>query len=787
MIERLTAALQGRYEIQRELGEGGMARVYLAQDVRHNRQVALKVMRPDYASAIGPERFLREIQFVARLQHPKVVPLFDSGEADGILFYTMPYIEGDTLRRRLQAERQLPVDGALRIAMDVCDALEHAASRGLVHRDIKPENILLSGGHALVMDFGIARQRGGTSDTATGMAVGTPAYASPEQNTADTVDVRSDIYSLGCMLFEMLVGTPPFAGATPQATMMRHAVDPPPPLRTVRPSVPAQVESAVFKALEKVPADRHQTPMELRRALEAGLEEFASGVRTPTPAARPAHRRPATKWWAVAGLAALTAFLGWWIGKSNPVGTTGGAPSIAVLAFTDRSEARNAEHLGDGIAEELILALSGVSDLRVAARTSAFSFKSKDVVVQQIGRELGVRNVLEGSVRRVGDSVQVDVNLMKAADGFPIWTHSVTAHLREIGDLKDLLASSILGKLGVTPSEEARKRLAGRSASSAEAYDEYLQGRFILNKRDTEMPRAIPKLQRAIALDPAYAPAHASLGVLYGLVGLYGVLPPLTVFPLARAQVDSALALDPDNAEALAALGLIKTVFEWDWNGARAAFRRSLQVSPNNPQTLGWLAMFQIVAERSLEPSMESSRRAIAVDPMAYVPRVSLAQPLLLLGRPNDAIVELEAAVAANPRSALYVSSYLLHAYALAGRWDEAYALAEEFVTKTGRTPLAVSSQGMLFARAGRMKDAERALAELTERSKRERVQPLTFSHLLVSMKRYDEAFAKLDEAITLKESLVLSLRLFPEFRNATVEADPRYWAILARTGLNLR
>ena len=353
MIERLTAALQGRYEIQRELGEGGMARVYLAQDVRHNRQVALKVMRPDYASAIGPERFLREIQFVARLQHPKVVPLFDSGEADGILFYTMPYIEGDTLRRHLQAERQLPVDGALRIAMDVCDALEHAASRGLVHRDIKPENILLSGGHALVMDFGIARQRGGTSDTATGMAVGTPAYASPEQNTADTVDVRSDIYSLGCMLFEMLVGTPPFAGATPQATMMRHAVDPPPPLRTVRPSVPAQVESAVFKALEKVPADRHQTPMELRRALEAGLEEFASGVRTPTPAARPAHRRPATKWWAVAGLAALTAFLGWWIGKSNPGGATDGAPSIAVLAFTDRSEARNAEHLYLQLSEAL--------------------------------------------------------------------------------------------------------------------------------------------------------------------------------------------------------------------------------------------------------------------------------------------------------------------------------------------------------------------------------------------------------------------------------------------------
>src|SRR5437016_3880345 len=377
---RLQVALAERYTINRELGRGGMATVYLAEDLKHRRLVALKVLSPDLGAALGKDRFLREIDIAARLTHPHILPLHDSGEADGLLYYVMPYVEGQSLRGRLVRERQLPLEDALHITRQVADALCYAHSRDVVHRDIKPENILFQSGHAVVSDFGIARAigvAGGGSVTGTGIAVGTPGYMSPEQTRGIAqLDGRSDLYSLGCVLYEMLAGDPPFTGWSAQAILARQEFEPVPRLRTVRDTVPDWVEQAVTRALAKAPADRFRTA--------AGFIAALTQPRTITGA------EPA---------AAL-------------VQPSAAANSIAVLPFLNMSADPENEYFSDGMTEEIVHALSAVGSLRVASRTSSFAFKGATQNIRTIGEKLQVRTVLEGSVRRADTKLRVTARLI---------------------------------------------------------------------------------------------------------------------------------------------------------------------------------------------------------------------------------------------------------------------------------------------------------------------------------------------------------------------------------------
>src|SRR5438874_10374052 len=372
-LARVQAALAGRYTIERELGRGGMATVYLAQDRKHHRQVAIKVLKPELAAALGPERFLREIDTAARLNHPHILPLHDSGEAEGFLFYVMPYVDGESLRDRLSREKQLPLGDALQIAREVADALSYAHSHDVVHRDIKPENILFEAGHAVVTDFGIARAitaAGGEKLTGTGIAVGTPAYMSPEQAAASArVDERSDIYSLGCVLYEMLAGEPPFTGPSAESIVRQHLAAAPPQVSAMRAAVPPAIDEAIVRALAKTPADRFATAAEFVVALAAPAPRVrATGRRTSRLAAGAA----ATLLAAAAGLFVL----------SRPHGTPALAgrtgQSIAVLPFVNVSGAPQEEYLSDGISEELINALSKLPQLQVVARPSSFAFKGKN-------------------------------------------------------------------------------------------------------------------------------------------------------------------------------------------------------------------------------------------------------------------------------------------------------------------------------------------------------------------------------------------------------------------------
>jgi serine/threonine protein kinase/Flp pilus assembly protein TadD len=514
LLSLLQTRLGARFTIERELGRGGMGTVYLAQDRKHRRAVAIKVLEPRVAAALGTARFQREIEIAASLAHPHIVGVHDSGDVDGVLFFVMPYVEGESLRARLERDRSLRIDEAVRIAAAVADALAYAHGRGVVHRDIKPENILLSGGHALVADFGVARAiaaAGAETLTATGLLVGTATYASPEQAGGDReVDGRSDTYSLGCVLFEMLSGEPPFSGATTQAIVLRHLGAPAPSVRVLRPSVPDWLDQAVQRALAKAPADRFATATDFARAISA-----------PDPAARPAR------------------------------------PSVAVLPFANLSPDPGSEYFSDGITEEIITALARIPALDVTARTSSFAFKGRTEDVRRIGQQLNVTTVLEGSVRRAGGRLRVTAQLIDTADGYHLWSEKFDRQIEDVFAIQDEIAERIAVALAGLLGSEAAARSKGERAPTTdlEAYDLYLRGRELFHQfRRKQFVRARELFREAVARDPGFARAWA--GIAMGSSYLF------TTFDAspenageAEAASRRAVELAPDVAEARAARG----------------------------------------------------------------------------------------------------------------------------------------------------------------------------------------------------------------------------------------
>ena len=474
-LAALTAAVADRYAIDRELGRGGMATVYLARDLKHERFVALKTLRPEIALALGHERFLREIKLAARLQHPNILAVYDSGDANGTLYYVMPFVEGESLRDRLEREPQLPLGDAIQITREVADALAYAHSHDVVHRDIKPENILLSGGHAIVADFGIARAvsaAGGDKLTETGLAIGTPAYMSPEQASGTGhVDRRSDIYSLACVLYETLAGQPPFTGPTAQAIMARHSLDHVPRLRIVREAIPDALEAVVNRALEKVPADRHQTAAQFAEALTAAQTGTVSRLTgAPVVAAPPrAWRKPA----AIAAGGVLVAAVGWLAFglPRNPPGVEAGGldpRNVAVLYFADFSRDSSLGHLADGLSEGLIAELSQVRALRVVSSNGVAPYRGAEP--DSVARALGVGSVIEGSVEPVGDRVRVIVRLVEGASGADLERASVVLPAAQLLAVRDSVVGEVTRLLRSRLGREVELKERRAGTRSVEAW-----------------------------------------------------------------------------------------------------------------------------------------------------------------------------------------------------------------------------------------------------------------------------------------------------------------------------
>ena len=599
ITERLKTAIADRYRIERELGQGGMAIVYLAEDLKHRRKVAVKVLRPELAEAIGGDRFLREIEVAAQLQHPHILPLYDSGESDTFLYYVMPFVEGESLRDKLVREKQLPIDEAVRLAAEVADALSDAHQHGVIHRDIKPENILLSGRHAVVTDFGIARAvsaAGGERLTQTGLTMGTPAYMSPEQAAGDQeVDGRSDVYALGCVLFEMLAGEPPFTGPTAQVVISKRFTDPLPKIGSIRDTVPDALDLVITRAMAKIPADRFASAGEMHRALLGlgGAQTAASAPTVPVSTSRPKQRfgMIALGSAGVIAVAAL-AFALLRSPGSEPSAGENGRPMLVVLPFQNLGSPDD-EYFANGITEEITSRLAQISGLGVVSRQSAMQYKASTKALREIGEELGVQYVLEGTIRteRVpGGTGQVRVTpqLIRVSDDTHLWADRYTADLvpGELFAIQSTIAEQVASALGVTLLGSERQDVASSPTENLEAYEAYLRGveQWRRGYDEADMRAAEVELRQAVSLDPEFALAHAALSHVHNNLFWFSYDVSPTRAALSRAAAERSLAIDSTLPEAHIAMGEYLYHGERDYDGALRELAIALPRRPNNAE-----------------------------------------------------------------------------------------------------------------------------------------------------------------------------------------------------------
>jgi serine/threonine-protein kinase len=628
-LASLRRSLQDRYSLERELGRGGMATVYLARDLRHDRPVALKILHPDLAATLGPERFLREIRLAARLQHPHILTVYDSGETVGRLWFTMPYVEGESLRDRLERERQLPLADAVRLTREVALALDFAHRHGAVHRDIKPENILLVDGQAMVADFGIARALGAEEQrlTETGLAVGTPAYMSPEQAAGDKqLDARTDIYSLGVVLYEILAGEIPFGGASPQAMIARRLTEAPRPLRQVRETVPESVARAVDRALARAPADRFPSAAEFAKALDepSSVPTAVTAVQ-PGPAARVRRHAPMTLALALGFVLGLGVLFGWLRSqKDAPAAGTGTTRLLAVLPFENLGSGED-EYFADGVSDEVRGKLAGLPGLQVTARSSSTQYKKSGKSPEEIGRELGVDYLLTGTVRwdkSEGRSrVRVSPELIRVATGSTEWQQPFDAALTEVFEVQADVAGRVAEALDLALGSRERAALAEKPTANTAAYDAYLRGEAASLAMGTGVPdqlrAAITFYERAVALDSAFAQAWGRLARAHSLVYANG-LPSVERERAAREASERVLRLAPDHPATHLAQGDYLQYVARDFEGANRAYAAGLRLAPQDPDLLQANALLEVRAGR-WEQGLAQLTRAQTVDPRSVV------------------------------------------------------------------------------------------------------------------------------------------------------------------------
>jgi len=731
--DRLTAALAGRYVIERELGSGGMATVYLAHDVKHHREVALKVLRPELAAALGPDRFLREVEIAARLNHPHILALYDSGETNGFLFYVMPYVAGESLRHRLEREKQLPIEEALAITRHVAAALGHAHAQHVIHRDVKPENILLYEGEAMVADFGIAlavSAAAGVRLTQTGLAVGTPAYMSPEQAVSErALDARSDVYSLGCVLYEMLAGEPPYTGATAQVLIAKRLVDPVPAVRRLRAAVPVGVEQALTKALAKVPADRWASALAFAEAL-----------------ATPAGPRP---------------------------------PSVAVLPFLNLSADPENEYFADGITEDVIAHLSKIRALKVISRTSVMAFKQREQSLREIGARLEVATLLEGSVRRAGDRVRIVAQLIDAESDRHLWAETYDRRLTDVFAIQTDVALQIAAALKAELSPDEKSRLHQEPTSDLQAYQLYLQGRHCYLRYTAEgSRRGIEYFEQAVAKDPNYALAYAALAMVYTELAETGSLRPGEAYARARDASAKALALDLGLGEAHCMLAYITAVCDFNWVSAEQEFKRALELTPNSADTYDLYGRMCLALERNDE-ALAMERRAQELDPLAH--RADVARALLRAGRYDEALQAATHAVELDPHYAR-AHATLGWAYLKKGIVKQGVAELEIAVSLSPGDTLWLAQLGQAYGMVGDVARARNVLHQLEELSGQRFVSPYHIAFVYTGLGEQDSAMDWLERAYEDRSGPVYSVK--GSFLFTTLHAHPRFIALLRKMNL---
>ncbi|HUQ82229.1 MAG TPA: protein kinase [Gemmatimonadaceae bacterium] len=732
--------LGDRYTIEREIGRGGMATVYLAEEAKHGRQVAIKVLRPELAATLGADRFLREIGIAARLSHPHLVPLIDSGDAGGLLYYVSAYLSGGSLRDRIDGAGKLAVRDALRIAQDVSTALDYAHRAGFVHRDVKPENILFADGHALVADFGIARVCYGDSDdpvTAAGLAIGTPDYMSPEQAAGDRdVDARSDVYALACVMYEMLTGAPPFRTDSHRTTMVRHVTETPPRVRAMHPEIPANIDDAIARALAKDPAHRF-----------ASACDFVSAMRIESP----------------------------------PRGRvfTGPTRNIAVLPFVNASPDPDNEYLSDGITDELIDALAKVEGLRVASRTSVFALKGRPQDVRAIGALLNCPVVLEGTVRRSGNQLRITAQLTSTDDGHLVWSQRYDRQMADAFAIQDEIARTIVNTLRATSFADVAPPPLRRHTENAVAYGLYLKGRFEWNRRTQEgVAAGIKYFEQAIAEDPSYALAYTGLADCYSLHADYRSVPVVEGYEAAKVYARKAIELDDSLAEAHASLAWSLFIFDWSWAEAEREFRRAIELDPRYASAHQWYA-FMLAAMGSAGEALVEGHTAVELDPASTSGRRSLATCYYYARRWDQAEYHFERAIAMNPTAEETYRMWGL-TLAVAGRLEQAIGVLTELDEWPTVGTYTRASLGYALARAGRRAEAQVIYDDLAARTAAgDYVSPVAFSTILIGLGDVDGAIDWLERAYADRRGWLAYLRVNPILD--PLRGHPRFEEVVGR------
>jgi serine/threonine-protein kinase len=799
----LQESLGRDYQLLRELDGAGMSRVFVALDLQLNREVVVKVLPPDLAAGIKTERFKREIQLAARLQHPHIVPVLSAGSHDGLLYYTMPFVHGPSLAARLKEAEPIPLIEAVCILRDVADALTFAHAEGVIHRDVKPQNILLPGHHAVVLDFGVAKALTEAVDdaslTSTGIALGTPMYMAPEQAVADPeVDARADIYSLGVVAYEILAGHPPFRARNPQAVMAAHVTTSPQPLDEAGPNIPPALAAIVMRCLEKNPANRWQSTEELCEALNDVGARFTP-TRRLTPhsgdavvdktvgtvhiAASPDTRKRIQLRAVVAALAVLlVAGAGAIYGISSRRAADAKPQSLLVLPFANDG-GKDVDFFVHGMTQEVITSLVKVDGLYVASPTSSFAFQENKVDPQSAGKRVGVQYVLLGAIRRDGERVRITTQLLSVSSGRYTWSNSYDASLEQVFDVQASISADIAQALTDKLIIRGGQRLANQQPTSIAAYDLYLKGNFVADSDFSAegLTKAIEFYDRALAIDPGYARAYSGISTAY-----YNLADdfwePRRAYPRVRENAIRALKLDPNLADAYASLASYEIAYGWDWESARENAQRAVELNPNNSFARIMLAWYYLILNRENEAVTEA-QKARALDPYSYSIGSSAVSLLRAAGRHELAIHEARRLLSVAVGDTSVLRAWMSWDYMLAGKLDSARLQLDSAVKRNPSCCL--RTEALFLAHSGKRSQAREKLKAWVARKRAGGVyfRPDWIAEVEAALANPDGSFAALDEALKVRSLGVPLVDHNPELRR--YRNDPRFLSLKKNVGLH--